>query len=121
MSQSVELTGSFPRAWAGPVSQHAVSGNFKAIWGDASTLSSRQPEFDRGQVVSRQTDRAVGPGASGEHYLSHSLGVVSAVVAWPDVVSQEGYSTGPKNDWFGQAGGICLDGNWTDNVATTWV
>jgi len=74
--QSVELSGSLPRAWAGSVNHHAESGNFEAIWGDASTHSSRQPEFDTGQVVSRQTDRAVGPGMSSEHYLSHSQGLV---------------------------------------------
>jgi len=82
--------------WAGPVSQHAVSGNFEAFWGDVSTHSRHQPEFDRGRVVSRQTDRAVGPGASSEHYLSHSQGVDSATVARPDVVSHGGYGARPK-------------------------
>jgi len=53
-------------------------------------------EFDRGQVVSRQTDRAVGPGVSSEHYLSHSQGVGPAAVAQPDVVSQRGYGARPK-------------------------
>jgi len=96
MLQSVELSGSFPRAWAGSVNHHAQSGNFEAIWGDASTRSSRPPKFDRGQVVSRQTDRAVGPGASSEHYLSHSQGVGPAAVAWPDVVSHGGYGARPK-------------------------
>ena len=61
-----------------------------------STRACRQPEFDRGQVASRQTDRAVGAVASGEHYLSHSQGVHSAAVVWPDVVSNGGYGARPK-------------------------
>jgi len=51
VSQSVELSGSFPRALAGHVSPHAVTGNFEAIWGNVSTHSSSQPEFDRSQVT----------------------------------------------------------------------
>jgi len=81
---------------AGPISPHAVTGNFTAIWGNVSTCSSSQPEFDRGQVVSRQTNRAVGPGSSSEHYLSHSQGVDSATVMRPDVVFNGGYGSRPK-------------------------
>jgi len=96
VSQSVEPSGSFPRALAGSVSPHAMLGNFEAIWGNVSTCSSSQSEFDRGQVASRQTERAVGPGAPGEHYLSHSQGVDSAAVVRPDVVSNGGYGARPK-------------------------
>jgi len=74
MSQSVKLSGGFLKAWAGSANHHAQSGNFEAIWGDASTRSSHPPKIDRSQVVSRQTNRAVGPGVSSEHYLSHSQG-----------------------------------------------
>jgi len=44
-----------------------------------------------GQVASRQEDRAVEPGASGERYLSHSQGVGLAAVQRSDVLSQGGY------------------------------
>jgi len=86
VSQSVELPGSFPRAWAGPGTRHAEFGNFETIWGDSSGRSSIRPEFDRSQVVSRQEDRAVEPGASSEHYPSRSQGgwsCRSAVVGCP--------------------------------------
>jgi len=33
VSQSVELLGSFLRAWAGLVTHHAEFGNFQTIWG----------------------------------------------------------------------------------------
>jgi len=87
--------GEFPRAWAGSVNRHAewkLRGNL----GDASTPSSRQPEFDRSQVVNRQTDRALGPGVSSEHYLSHSQGVGPTALVRPDVVSHGGYGARPK-------------------------
>jgi len=63
---------------------------------DVSTRSSSQPEFNRGQVASRQTDRAVGPGASSKLYLSYSQGVGPATVARSDVVSYGGYGARPK-------------------------
>jgi len=79
-----------------------------------STRSSRQPEFDRGQVVSRQTDRAVGPGASHEHYLSHSQRVGPATVARPDVVSHGGYGARPKTTGSARQ----MESAWTETRPT---
>jgi len=96
MSRFVELSGSFHSAWPNLVNQRAVSGNYEGIWGDVATFSTQQPEFDRNQIVSRQPDRAVGPGASGEHYLSHSQSEEPAAVARPEVISNVGYGARPK-------------------------
>jgi len=74
VSQSVELPGSFPRAWPGPGIRRAEFGNFETIWGDSSARSLR-PEFDRSQVASRPVDKAVELGAPGECYLSDGQGV----------------------------------------------
>jgi len=78
--------------------------------GDASTRSSRQPEFDRSQVVSRQTDRAVRQGVSSEHYLSHGQGVGPTAVAQLDVVSHGSYGTRLKAT--GSAGQ--MESAWTE-------
>jgi len=76
VSQSVELLGSFPRAWPGPGTRCAEFGNFVIIWGDSSARSSLRPEIDRSQVASRPVDRGVELGAPGERYLSHGQGLV---------------------------------------------
>jgi len=58
VSQTVEPSGSFPRVLASSESPHAMSGNFEGIWGNVSTRSSSQSEFDRSQVaVGKQIGR----------------------------------------------------------------
>jgi len=72
VSQSLKTSGSFPGAWSGSVTRHAEFRNFEAVWGDSSTRNGLQAKFDRFQVVSRLTNRAVEPVGFDEHYLSHS-------------------------------------------------
>jgi len=96
MSRFVKPSRSFPSMWPSSIGQCTVTGNYGGIWGDVATRSIQQPEFDRSQIVSRQTDRAVVPGVSGEHYLSNSQGVDPAAVTRPEVVSNGGYGAKPK-------------------------
>jgi len=96
MLHYVKLLGSFHSVWPGLIGQCAVPGNYEEIWGDVATHSTQQPEFDRNQIVSRQTDRAVGLGASGEHYLSHSQSIDPAAVVRLEVISNVGYGARPK-------------------------
>jgi len=70
--------------------------NHGGIWGDVASRSLQQPEFDNNQIVSRQTDRAVLPGASGEHYLGRSQYTDPAAVARPEVIPNVGYGARPK-------------------------
>ena len=67
-------------------------------WGNSSAHSGLRAEFDRFQVVSRLTDRAVGPVRFSEHYLSHSQGLRGSVLPQfrQDPVSHGGYGTRPK-------------------------
>ena len=71
VSQSVEPTGSFPRARDSLGTLRPEFGNLETIWGDLATRSNLQPEVDRSQVASRPEDRAVEPVSSGTRYQSH--------------------------------------------------
>jgi len=59
-----------------------VTGNQGGIWGNVATRSAQQPELiDNNQIASRQVDRPVMPGASGERYLGRSQYSDPAAVA----------------------------------------
>jgi len=72
MPQSIEPSGRYPGALAGPVGiLRPPVGTVDRFWGDASARSNLRPEFDMLQVTSRPQDRAVEP--SGQRYLSDGL------------------------------------------------
>jgi len=96
VSQSVEPSGSFPRARVGLGTLRPEVGNLETIWGDLSTRSNLQPEVDRSQVASRPEDRALEPVASGERYQSHGQGGNSVAVWQADSFSQGGHGTRPR-------------------------
>jgi len=110
MSRYIEPSESFHSVWPGVIGQRAVPGNYEGIWGDVATRSIQQTEFDKNQIASRQIDRAVGPGASGEHYLSHSQSIDPAAVARPEVISNVGYGARPKTTDSARQ----MDAAWTE-------
>jgi len=66
------------------------------IWGEASTRSNLQPEFDASQVASRPVDRAVNPGTSGERYLDNGSVGSSVTVNRAETYSQGSHGARPK-------------------------
>ena len=99
--------------------RHAELEDFEALWGDPSAHSSLPAEFDRLGVVSRPTDRAVGPVGFSEHYLYLSHSQVGQ--SFRSSTSGAGLPLWlwcyAENDWFGQVDRVCLGRSWTDGVA----
>ena len=85
----------FPGALAGPRGiLRPSAGNVQDIWGEASTRSMLRPGFDASHSVSRSTDRAVDPGASGARYLDHGLASDSVLVNVSGVNSPRSHGAG---------------------------
>jgi len=85
----------FPEALAGPRGILRLSaGNVQSIWGEASTRSMLRPGFDASYSVSRSTDRAADPGASGERYLDHGLAGDSVLVNVNGIHSPRSHGAG---------------------------
>jgi len=85
----------FPGALAGPRGiLRPQAGNVQDIWGEASTRSMLRPGFDTSYSVSRSTDRAVDPGASGACYLDHGLVSDSVLVNLSGVHSPRSHGAG---------------------------
>jgi len=61
------------------------------IWRDSSARGDLRAEFDRSQVARGSVGRAVEPGATGEPYPSHGLGMDPAPVRRLDAFPQNGY------------------------------
>jgi len=76
----VDPRGSTPRAWPGPSARRAELGNLGNIWRDSSARGDLRPKFDRSQVANGLVGRAVEPGATGEPYPSHGLGMDPALL-----------------------------------------
>jgi len=85
----------FTGALAGPRGiLRPSAGNVQSIWGEASTRSMLRPGFDASYSVSRSTDRAADPGASGERYLDHGLAGDSVLVNVSGVHSPRSHGAG---------------------------
>ena len=87
----VDPRGSTPRAWPGPSACRAELGILGNIWRDSFARGDLRPEFDRSQVANGFVLRAVEPGATGEPYPSHSLGMDPAPTWRLDAFPQNGY------------------------------
>jgi len=97
MSQPIEPSGSFPRVLAGLVgTPHPQLRNMEKIWGESSTRSNLQSEFDVSHVASRPEDRAVEPKAFGECYLNNGSVSGSVAVNRADTYSQGNHGERPK-------------------------
>ena len=95
MPQSIEPSGRFPGALAGPVGiLHPSVGTVERSWGDASARSNLWPEFDMPQVASRLEDRAVNP--SGGCHLSNGLVSNPDLVTRAEMYSQGSHGAQPK-------------------------
>jgi len=95
MPQSIEQSGRFPGALAGPVGiLFPPVETVERSWGDASTRSSLRSEFDMSRVASRPEDRAVDP--SGPRYLSNGWVSDSVSVTRAEMYSKGSHGARPK-------------------------
>jgi len=95
MPRSIEQSGRFPGALAGPVGiLRPPVGTVEGAREDASARSDLRSGFDTSQVASRPPDRTVDP--SGLRYLSNGLVSDSVSVTRAEMYSQGSHGARPK-------------------------